>query len=137
MVYKDVRAIAKVKLLIALCIAKAAHFLYLGFELTEFERAVHFDAFYLAFVPKNTLNKLAFGVSLMEAYYCVVLFLQPNYSLNRMLRDVLIRKNHQWFLGSHHKEVECCAVVKQRFLVVLNAFQSFTLVTGISLVVPF
>ena len=77
-VYKDGRAIAKVKWLIVLSIAQAVHFLYLGFELTDYERALHFDGCYLALVPKYTLNKIAFGASLMVGYFYYVLLLRPD-----------------------------------------------------------
>ena len=130
--YKDVRAIAMVKLLIVLCFAQAAHFLYLGFEMTDFERAIHFDGCYLALVPKYTLNKIAFGASLMVGYFIYVLFLRPNYSLNVALRDVLICESDQWFDdSSRSKEVNVCKVVKRRFLIVLNMFQSLILLAGI------
>lgn len=129
-IVKNQSKIKQIQILKAFVVIQAFHFLYLGLSgLSNYERILHFDGFYLSLVPKYTLNKMAFVATMMIFYYLDVLFLQPDTRLYSQLHDVLFNKSNLFFDCPYIKDKFIPDVVKQKFAIVWHLFQSILIIT--------
>ncbi len=136
-IFQNVRLLIQLKLFNIITMITAVHFFYLSNPyLTEFERTLHFDGCYIL-IPSSHLNTIAGAVAILNLYYLKVLKKGTNLRLLQGLGQILIfgklstffssKKNHL-FHQSDQKSQEMIVKLRHQYFVVMNAFQSLTLV---------